>query len=218
MKSLKRRAIPESEISLALLYCSIDRYCNAKYNFAIIFKRQERLDYNLPETLVIDTQDQELLTKEDSVGKKRSYYRRDKNNVLETLKIEDYANTKSDLGSQKMLDNEKELINLMKPTTSNILSPLKMIASDESDSSDIVVIEQVKAVKNRSTDMRNISKTTETQEAKFQENLTTINSSNIKCSQNKVNILFYTWYKKNFLFFKNIQYIYIFFIGHQTNF
>lgn len=208
MKSLKRRTIPESEISLALLYCSIDRYCNTIYNFAIILKRQERVNYNLPETLVIDTQDQEFLTKGNSLGEKRSYYRRDKNNVLETLKIEDRVNTQSDLASQKMLDNEKELITLMKPTTSNIPSPSKMIASDESDSSDIVVIKQVKAVKNRSTDMRNTSKTIETQEAKFKENLTIINSSNIKCSQNKVNILFYTWYKKNSLFFLNIQYIY----------
>ncbi|XP_035731896.1 nibrin-like isoform X2 [Vespa mandarinia] len=185
LKSLKQRIIPESEISLAILYCSIERYCNTKYNFASIFKRQEKVNYNLPETLVIDTQDQELLTKDDSAMEKRSCHRKDKNYVVETLQIGDSVNRQSDVASQKMLDNEKELTTHMRPTTSkNRFSP-EIIESEESDSSDIVVIKQVKVVKNKSTDMQGTSKTKETQKAKVKENLATINFSNIKCSENK---------------------------------
>ncbi|XP_076621292.1 nibrin isoform X2 [Colletes latitarsis] len=56
LRANKRRMISESEIPLAILHCSMDKYCNPKFTFTELLKRtQPKPDSS--EVLVIDTQD-----------------------------------------------------------------------------------------------------------------------------------------------------------------
>ncbi|XP_053996565.1 uncharacterized protein LOC128886053 [Hylaeus anthracinus] len=56
LRANKRRMISESEIPLAILYCSVDKYCNPKFKFEEFLKRKESKP-DTSEVLALDTQD-----------------------------------------------------------------------------------------------------------------------------------------------------------------
>lgn len=63
MGDCKRRTIPESEIPLAILNCSTDRYCNPTYNYAeLLINRKSNISEDQSSLLALDTQDVDLPT------------------------------------------------------------------------------------------------------------------------------------------------------------
>lgn len=60
LKSRGKRVIPESEIGLAILHCSIDRHCNPDYRVASVLIPKGTRSISHPEVvLALDTQDSE---------------------------------------------------------------------------------------------------------------------------------------------------------------
>lgn len=60
LKSRGKRVIPESDIGLAILHCSIDRHCNPDYRVASVLIRKGARNVSHPEVvLALDTQDLE---------------------------------------------------------------------------------------------------------------------------------------------------------------
>nr|XP_034180194.1 nibrin isoform X1 [Osmia lignaria] len=56
----RRKMIPEFEIPLAILHCSVEKYCNPKFRFSEFFKISETRPETRPErskVIIIDTQD-----------------------------------------------------------------------------------------------------------------------------------------------------------------
>ncbi|XP_076680154.1 nibrin isoform X2 [Andrena cerasifolii] len=56
LQDCKRQVISETDIPLAILHCSIEKYCNPKFKFGNLLKRSE-LKPDSSEVLVLDTQD-----------------------------------------------------------------------------------------------------------------------------------------------------------------
>ncbi|XP_076234824.1 nibrin isoform X2 [Calliopsis andreniformis] len=62
LQTNKRKMIPESDIPLAILHCSVEKYCNPHFKFGEFLKRtQSKLEFS--EVLAIDTQDVRALPK-----------------------------------------------------------------------------------------------------------------------------------------------------------
>jgi hypothetical protein len=62
LKSRAKRIIPESDIGLAILYCSVDRHCNPDYSVtSVLMSRVPReVDSHSDIVLALDTQESEL--------------------------------------------------------------------------------------------------------------------------------------------------------------
>jgi nijmegen breakage syndrome protein 1 len=60
LKSKGKRVIPESDVGLAILHCSIDRHCNPDYRVASVLIPKGARNVSHPElVLALDTQDSE---------------------------------------------------------------------------------------------------------------------------------------------------------------
>ncbi|XP_069674393.1 nibrin isoform X2 [Periplaneta americana] len=59
LKSKGKRVIPESEIGLAILYCSTDRHCNPDYHVTLILSGSNEVHSEPQLVLALDTQDSE---------------------------------------------------------------------------------------------------------------------------------------------------------------
>ncbi|XP_043285889.1 nibrin [Venturia canescens] len=56
----RHRAIPASEIALAIIHCSTEKYCNPKYDHVGMFKRKKISQMEKSSILALDTQDVEI--------------------------------------------------------------------------------------------------------------------------------------------------------------
>ncbi|KAI4484371.1 hypothetical protein M0802_013116 [Mischocyttarus mexicanus] len=174
LQRYKKRFIPDSEIPLAILFCSIEKYCNQKYHFSNVFKNEKQFDYFLPETLVMDTQDLELETEEVP----SSMYKIQKDKVKKLSKFfdnNDISNEKSpseksndEMHQIAISDNEEIPNSPVQPTTSLSSFSPKRIELEESNSKNVFVdnieIDEIKLNEEQGTSTKNKSQSLEKQQ------------------------------------------------------
>ncbi|KAJ8728109.1 hypothetical protein PYW08_016494 [Mythimna loreyi] len=169
LKNRGKRVVADAEIGLAILYCSMDKYCNPNFSFTSEVVKQTSAPAKDSKVLAQESQEPVAQQKRDNVNINESVTSQDNfDNQTNKRKLSDFTsednvnpskkiasgfpvNVKSESGKRRISDNDDKSLN-----------PAKKVAIDKENSSDVLLNPSEQVDNEDSNDMFNFVKTAPT--------------------------------------------------------
>ncbi|KAJ8730140.1 hypothetical protein PYW07_017178 [Mythimna separata] len=166
LKNKGKRVVADAEIGLAILYCSIDKYCNPNFSFTSEVVKQTSAPVKDPKVLAQESQEpvahekRENVNINESVTSQENFDNHSNKRKLSEVTSEDNVNPNKKIATgfavNVKVESSKRRIS---DNDDKSLNPAKKVALDKENSSDVQLNPSIQDENEDSNDMFNFVKT-----------------------------------------------------------